>query len=241
VTWSEFSHVWSALDGRILMGDTKMDTRRSQLDREIARHRDKLERAEALREQLAGIPDTDPFPDGMVLVFDARFGSESKTYSYAALRAAGKWYVTGQVVRRAPTGRAGYGLTWLELIGWWIEHRVDMVGFYEQTSVHSLGSLPQPPAPPKKVEIRGGRAALQGRVYKDGTVTKEFPVMFCGDTATLHAGHMWHSTGDADPPGASQWCAGFSDLECDASLHEVGHGPHVWHGRGGERHRCPGG
>jgi len=210
---------------RALMGDRTMETRRSQLDREIQRHREKLERAKALREQLAGVPDTDPFPDGMVLVFDARYLPDGPTYSYAALRAAGKWYMTG--------GRAvqGHGLTWAELVDWWVEHRVDMLGFYEQTSVHSLGSLPQPPAPPKKVEIRSGR------VYRDGTVTREFPVVFCGDTGEDHNGHVWHSS-DAGP---ARWCAGQGTQSCDAGINEVSHGPHVWHDKGGRRLHCMGG
>lgn len=209
---------------RALMGDRAMETRRSQLDREIARHRDKLERAEALREQLAGIPDTDPFPDGMVLVFDAHFAGNGPTYSYAALRAAGKWYRTGQV------GAQGHGMLWSELVDWWLEHKVDMVGFYEQTSAHSLGDLPQPPAPPEKVETRGGR------VHKDGTPIREFPVVFCGNSGEDHDGHVWHSS----DTGTARWCAGQGTLSCEDTGRAAPHGPHVWH-QDGRRLHCMGG
>lgn len=211
---------------RILMGDRTMETRRSQLDREILRHREKLERAEALREQLESVPDTDPFPDGMVLVFDARFAGSERTYSYAALRATGRWFLTGT---REASGVGG--LAWAELVDWWIEHKVDMVGFYEQTSVHSLGSLPQPPAPPKKVEIRGG-----GRVQKDGTITRAFPVVFCGNSGEDHDGHIWHSTG----AWAAQWCAGQGTLSCEDTGRTPPHGAHVWH-QDGRRLHCMGG
>jgi hypothetical protein len=49
------------------------------------------------------LPIQDPFPNDTVLFFKKRFGVSIRTYSYAALKAAGSWYITNTSSRAGGT------------------------------------------------------------------------------------------------------------------------------------------
>lgn len=47
-------------------------------------------------EQLLDLKLAEPEPTQSVVRFQVAFPNDPKTYSYAAIRAAGKWYITGR-------------------------------------------------------------------------------------------------------------------------------------------------
>lgn len=63
---------------------------------------------------LDSIPENDPFKNDTILKFDVV--SRGRTFTYAALRAADRWWLTG----RNPS--APQGFSWASLIGWMREH-----------------------------------------------------------------------------------------------------------------------
>lgn len=118
-----------------------------QLEREVQRQRAKLDRAEALLEALAGIPDADPFLDGAAFHFRLPTGG----YDYIALRASGLWYTTG---RTGP-----HRSSWLHLIEWLIGCNVTEIvwlsGDAEPTLLTDIARhAPAPADPPAVVTFR---------------------------------------------------------------------------------------
>lgn len=72
--------------------------------------RKEIERKEAYLAKLEALPDFEAVVDGTVMVLAVTLGS-SKPYTYAALKTAGKWYLTGT---RSPNGITGDELAeWL--------------------------------------------------------------------------------------------------------------------------------
>lgn len=65
-----------------------LPTRRGKIKKEIAKQR-------KLLKLLDRFGDEDPFNDEAVLAVDIRFPDRATTYHYAAVRAAGEWYLTG--------------------------------------------------------------------------------------------------------------------------------------------------
>lgn len=54
---------------------------------------------------------TDPHDEGTVIKFERRFKLSAKTYNYAAIKAGGKWYVTGGA-------ESPQRVTWDEFLLW---------------------------------------------------------------------------------------------------------------------------
>jgi len=85
------------------------DDRMAELDAEIER----VERRLALAEAMSW--EDDPFPDGATLLVRMNFtATPDKTYTYACLRAGGRWYTTS--TRRS--GMTSAGLTWAHFLEW---------------------------------------------------------------------------------------------------------------------------
>ena len=59
-------------------------------------------------EHLERYPADDPFRDGTKLEFEKRFPGSEQRYSYLALRAAGRWHITG--------ARSPQNVTWFEFV-----------------------------------------------------------------------------------------------------------------------------
>jgi len=59
-------------------------------------------------EHLERYPEQDPFPDGTRLEFTKRFPNSETEYSYLALRAGGRWHLTG--------ARSPQNVTWDRLV-----------------------------------------------------------------------------------------------------------------------------
>jgi len=92
--------------GRINRGETtvgSLASRRAAIDRQVARL---LEHAA----QLERFPDRDPYEDGQVLRFTRILGGTR--YSYAAIRAGGRYWVTG-------TDKASR--SWMQFVEWLVE------------------------------------------------------------------------------------------------------------------------
>lgn len=67
----------------------------------------------------------DDYADGTVLTFKTNFGSEfGPTYSYAALKANGWWYLTGQEIS---------GHTWDWLVSFWRESKTEKIKLVTKT------------------------------------------------------------------------------------------------------------
>lgn len=105
-------------------------TRERQLRESIARARGKcaqhdrnIEKWEIELRRLAELrgvfPREDPFHDGVVLVIQTAHQLGGKVYTYAAIRVAKRWWVTG-------VGVSG-GLSWWRLVEWLLENHVQSV------------------------------------------------------------------------------------------------------------------
>jgi hypothetical protein len=57
----------------------------------------------------------DVFPDQTVLIFGCKFPQTVTVYTYVALKASGRWYVTG-------TGTSSMIKSWNDLVVWWKDH-----------------------------------------------------------------------------------------------------------------------
>lgn len=127
-----------SLDGVTLRvaprSDSALQRRRDLLADEVERHhqeadkhRIKASRAEARLALLQEIPEQDPFQDGEVLVVTWR-----GKYTYAAIRAAGRWYTTGKGPQAAD---------WLTFVEWLINGdvtHVQMVTSYSRVELTRL-------------------------------------------------------------------------------------------------------
>lgn len=134
---------------------------KAQLEREVARHRAKLDAAEQRLEALEGIPDADPFEDGTVLrVF-------RRNCTFACLRAAGHWYTTG---RTLGLNRA----TWGQFVDWLVDGGVTGVDVMVAVdgSPTRLSDLPKPEP-------------------TEGTDIQVFPIRKCKNAGYDHEGHLW--------------------------------------------------
>lgn len=60
----------------------------------------------------------DDYEDGAVIIFEYQFTPSGQAYSYAALKAHGKWYTTGP--------RSPKAYTWEELVSWFAEASNDV-------------------------------------------------------------------------------------------------------------------
>jgi len=154
---------------------------KAQLQREVDRHRRKLEAAEARLEALEGIPDRDPFQDGTVIRV-VRQG-----YTFACLRAAEHWYTTG---RTLGLHRAGWG----HFVAWLLEGGVTTIDVMVATegSPHRLADLPQPEPSTDQPEAKSGTVVLT--IRSCGYATQED-----------HAPHTWGLDHDSRP---WLWCPG---------------------------------
>ena len=86
------------------MADVDADVAREAREREL---RDMRSR----KSQLVLQYGTDRYEDETVLTFSRQFTRDGKRYTYAAIRANGKWYTTGE--------RSGVqGATWLDFVLW---------------------------------------------------------------------------------------------------------------------------
>lgn len=155
---------------------------KAQLQQEVARHREKLERAEARLEALEEIPEWDPFENGTVLRVIRR------GCTFACLRAAGHWYTTG---RTLGLNRA----TWGQFADWLVDGGVTGVDVMVAVdgSPTRLADLPQ-------LEP----SADQPEAKSPGTLV--LTVRSCGyATQEDHAPHAWGLDHDSRP---WLWCPG---------------------------------
>jgi hypothetical protein len=81
------------------------------IDNRIKYYSDGLEQA-LIEKEIRERRPIDDFEDGAVIQYDIKFQNwdDAKVYTYAAVKAAGRWYTTGT--------RAGRGYTWDELLDW---------------------------------------------------------------------------------------------------------------------------
>lgn len=77
----------------------RLTRERDDLEAAVAALAAKLARRTAQLEHLDRFPNVDPFADGDVLEFERTFPGSDQAYRYVALRAEGRWFLTGQ---RAP-------------------------------------------------------------------------------------------------------------------------------------------
>lgn len=56
-----------------------------------------VEAIRLLREKVSANEEIDPFEDGAVIRWKRRFNQRGTTYTYAALRAGGEWWMTGRI------------------------------------------------------------------------------------------------------------------------------------------------
>jgi hypothetical protein len=87
--------------------------------REAQRHQEKADRAAQRAEQLeqlAPLSVLDPFQDKAVILFEVHPGN--KPLTYAAVRIAGQWWLTGTT--QVP-------MRWPILVAWWAENNLQWV------------------------------------------------------------------------------------------------------------------
>lgn len=77
---------------------------------------------------LAAMPE-DVYETGDVLVFTRKFNADGPTYTYAAVKAAGSWYVTGKDNAAAKT--------WAQLLAGVYSRGLEGVTMYE-TALHEI-------------------------------------------------------------------------------------------------------
>lgn len=82
------------------------------VDEAVRKHLDKIEDEAEVQRRLQMIEDfgNDTYKDSTVFVFPKKFTWDGTTYTYAVLKANGKWYMTGRADRS--------GITWRELAIW---------------------------------------------------------------------------------------------------------------------------
>ena len=156
-------------------------SRRAAIDRQVARL---LEHAA----QLERFPDRDPYQDGQVLRF-TRILSGTR-YSYAAIRAAGRYWVTG-------TDTASR--SWMQFVEWLVEAG-------EIASFEELAPAQTDTEPP--VEDEDPYAP----VMIDGTMPMFLPETLCPDVARqrVHVPHRWIQANI--PQSQTYVCAGYAEL-----------------------------
>jgi hypothetical protein len=104
-------------------------SREEQLAREVARHAERLSKAEELLEAIRGIPTEDPFESGQALRCTTKAG-----FTYLALQIQGFWYTTGRI--------GPHRVLWSQLVDWWIKEGVAGVQILDEPDVTPLGELP---------------------------------------------------------------------------------------------------
>jgi hypothetical protein len=95
--------------------DNRMEISREAFAEFVERKREKAlaEEVKRLQECAARLGE-DIFQEGAVLRFKKRFGEGTIAYTYATIKAAGKWYLSGPM-------HGQIGMTWDELIMWMIK------------------------------------------------------------------------------------------------------------------------
>jgi len=89
----------------------RLTRERAELEKAITLLAGKLARRDEQLAHLGRFPVEDTFADGTTLQFQKSFpGTPDTTYSYAAHRVDGRWYLTG--------ARSPQGLTWDALVSW---------------------------------------------------------------------------------------------------------------------------
>lgn len=104
-----------------------MGTDISEKRNKVSAARRALELAEA---ELANARPAEP-ATGTIVLITGGFREGQQTYSYAAVNAAGLWYVTGA---RTPD----YGLTWDDLVDWFTNHLRANLKFAVTTATKQL-------------------------------------------------------------------------------------------------------
>lgn len=164
---------------------TAMPTK-AQLEREVERHRNRLEKAEARLEALRDIPELDPFQDGAAFHFRAHTGG----YDYVALRADGLWYSTG---RTGP-----HRLTWSALVEWLLDHGVTRIRLLDPAAEEiALSELRLPEVPEQEGQVD------MGHLRRD---MLHLIMQRCNATRAIgdHAPHTW----GIQPEHPVYWCNG---------------------------------
>ena len=173
--------------GRINRGETtvgSLASRRAAIDRQVARL---LEHAA----QLERFPDRDPYEDGQVLRFTRILGGTR--YSYAAIRAGGRYWVTG-------TDKASR--SWMQFVEWLVEAG-EIASFEELVTSAQTDAEPPP-------EDEDPYAA----VMIDGTPPIFLPEALCPDVARkrVHVPHRWIQASTSQSQSQTFVCAGYAEL-----------------------------
>jgi hypothetical protein len=95
------------------------------LERE-ARLMERMEEMRLRREELFARFGDDDFEEEAVITFSRTFDSSGRTYHYAAIKAGGKWWLTG---------RTSGCLTWGDLIDKHLRHSDDVAHVTEVTDI----------------------------------------------------------------------------------------------------------
>lgn len=100
------------IDGQLVHETLRERLRRElrELEEAVTALAAQLDRRTKQLEHLNRFPEDDPFLDGDVIAFERNFPHGDQRYSYAAQRADGLWYVTGN---KSPNG-----VPWDKLVDW---------------------------------------------------------------------------------------------------------------------------
>lgn len=109
---------------------------REQLAREVKRHQNRLDAAQARLDALEGIPERDPFVDGAALMYHTP-GRSGALLTFVSARIDGRWWSTGRSM-----GVQGVG--WPALVDWWLEHKVTQITLLTPGETLDLAGLPEP-------------------------------------------------------------------------------------------------
>ena len=115
---------------------------------------------------------TPELPDGSVIAFNITFPSNSGTFSYAVIRATGKWFPTGRV---HPSFEVGVGLQWAQLLSALETFKVsDFEVLRTGGTANALEAAPQDDIP-------------EGAVHRVAEVPDDKRDAFCGPQVTTAA------------------------------------------------------
>ena len=159
------AEVDEAIYNNTRIGRIEIMPTRDQLAREVKRHQDRLDRAQARLDALEGIPEQDPFVDGAMLRYSMPRAGYSTT-TFVSLRAGGRWYTTGSIIGIQKA-------SWSELVDWWLEHRVTQITLLLPGDTLNLASLPKPEPQPDEEQLAA------------------FPIKQCHNVGYAHDGHVW--------------------------------------------------
>lgn len=112
------------VDGSFSEMKISLPSRREKINAEIRKHNAEMRRQRKLLKLLDRFGDADEFEDGAILAADLRYRDSDKTYSYAVVKAVGKYYVTGSSRRETPGP-----FTWEEFV-------IDFLGKAEEVHVY---------------------------------------------------------------------------------------------------------